>query len=115
VPDASAQAAAAAGATLSALVPGRMLIREATTAIVDDNRCGGCRVCTLACPYKAITFDEERSVASINELLCQGCGTCAAACPSSAITARHFSDEQVLAEIGTLAKHAARIHPVGNS
>jgi len=115
VPDATAQAAAASGATLSALVPGRMLIREATTAIVDDNRCGGCRICMMACPYKAITFDEERSLASINELLCQGCGTCAAACPSSAITARHFSDQQVLAEINTLAKHATRIHPVGNS
>ena len=109
VPDAAAQAAAAAGAALSALVPGRRLVREATTAAVDDSRCGGCRVCTLACPYKAITFDDTRAVASVNELLCHGCGTCAAACPSSAITARHFSDEQLLAEISTLAMRPARI------
>jgi heterodisulfide reductase subunit A len=111
VPDAAAHAAAAAGAALSALVPGRKLVREATTAAVDDTRCGGCRICALACPYKAIAFDEVRSVATINELLCHGCGTCAAACPSSAIMARGFSNEELLAEITTLAMRPARILP----
>lgn len=99
---ASSQAAATAGAVLSALVPGRKLIREATVAFVDDLVCGGCQVCVLACPYKAITFDTERKVAIVNELLCQGCGTCASACPSYAITARHYTDDQILAEIGAL-------------
>ena len=111
VPDAAAHAAAATGAALSALVPGRRLIREATTAVVDEKLCGGCRICMLSCPYKSISFDDERKVASVNELLCHGCGTCAAACPSSAITAKHFSDEQVLAEIVTLATRTARDVP----
>ena len=102
IPSATAHAAAAAGAVLSALVPGKKLIREATTAIVDDSVCGGCQVCILACPYKAISFDGELKRAVINELLCHGCGTCASACPSSAITARHFTDGQLLAEIHTL-------------
>jgi heterodisulfide reductase subunit A len=101
---ASSQAAAAAGAVMSALVPGRKLVREATTACVNDNLCGGCRICTMACPYKAVSFDEERSIAVVNELLCHGCGTCAAACPSSAITAKHFTHEQVLAEILALSQ-----------
>ena len=104
----SSQAAATAGAVLSALVAGRKLVREATTAHVDDTICGGCQVCILACPYKAISFDAEKRVALVNELLCQGCGTCASACPSSAITASHFADDQIMAEIHALT---ARDHP----
>jgi len=99
---ASSQAAATAGAVLSALVPGKKLVREATTAVVDDEVCGGCQICVLACPYKAVAFDADKMVAIVNELLCQGCGTCASACPSSAITAKHFSNDQLMAEIHTL-------------
>lgn len=108
VTEAVSQAAAAAGSLMSALVPGQTLVREAITARVEDTLCGGCRVCTLACPYKALTFDEAQRVAVVNELLCHGCGTCAAACPSSAITARHFTDEQLLAEIHALAEPTIR-------
>ena len=108
---ASAHAAAAAGAVLSALVPGKKLVREAAYAVVDDAVCGGCRICTLSCPFKAVTFDAERGVAVINELLCRGCGTCASACPSSAITARSFTDEQILAEIETLAARGRQATP----
>ena len=38
-------------------------------------------------------------VARVNEALCQGCGTCAGACPSKAITLRHFTDQQLVAEM----------------
>ena len=35
---------------------------------------------------------------------CKACGTCVAACPSGAIKARHFTDEQIFAQIeGVLA------------
>jgi len=33
------------------------------------------------------------------EVSFRGYGTCVASCPSSAATAKHFSDEQILAEI----------------
>ncbi len=108
VGEATAQGAAAAGAVLSALVPGKTLVREAATAYVDEDLCGGCSTCVLACPYSAITFDREKKRASVNELLCHGCGTCAAACPSSAITAKHFTDAQLVAEIRALA-HAGSV------
>ena len=40
----------------------------------------------------------------MNDALCKGCGTCAAACPAAAITARHFSDEQIVAQIEGLLR-----------
>lgn len=101
---ATAQGAAAAGYALSELVEGRKLELEPLFALVDEERCTGCKICQNLCPYRAIGFDEEKKVAKINRVLCRGCGTCAAACPMLAITARHFSNEMLLAEIeGVLA------------
>lgn len=108
VAEAAAQGAGAAGAVLSALVEGKTLVREAATAWVDPDKCGACGICVLTCPYKAITFDTETRRAIVNELLCHGCGTCAAACPSSAITAKHFTDDQIVAEIRALSRAGDR-------
>lgn len=106
VAESAAHGAAAAAGVLSALVPGRKLTLDAATAVVDEKLCGGCRLCSGACPYKAISFDEERHTAEVNELLCHGCGSCAAACPSSAISAKNFTDEQIFAETGSLCAKA---------
>lgn len=103
VTSAASGGAAAAGAVLSSLVEGRRLVREATTAWVDSERCGGCALCVLSCPYKAISFDTETRRALVNEALCHGCGTCAATCPSSAISAKGFTDIQLTAEIHALS------------
>jgi heterodisulfide reductase subunit A len=98
IPDTVAQASAAAGEALAMISRGRVEI-EATTAAVDVEFCSGCKTCIPLCPYNAISFDEGKKVASINEALCKGCGTCAAACPSGAITARHFTAEEIMAQI----------------
>lgn len=95
---------AAAGEILSAIVPGQKLELVAMTAKIDDAKCTGCRICNTLCPYKAILFDAAAGVSRINEALCQGCGTCVAACPAAAIRNKHFTREQILAEIrGVLA------------
>ncbi|MBN1961407.1 MAG: CoB--CoM heterodisulfide reductase iron-sulfur subunit A family protein [Deltaproteobacteria bacterium] len=93
------RAAAAAGAVLSALVPGRELAISPEKAVVDSQLCGACHSCVLTCPYGAISFEESEHTAKVNEVLCRGCGACVAACPSSAITARNFTDQQIQAEI----------------
>jgi heterodisulfide reductase subunit A len=100
VPDTVAHASAAAAETLTLLSRGEVIISP-TTAVVDEDLCSGCKTCIVLCPYSAITFVERdiSGVAEINEALCKGCGTCVAACPAGAITARHFSDQQILAEI----------------
>jgi heterodisulfide reductase subunit A len=98
------QAASATGGILSALVPGRKLQLEAIYAVVDAERCSGCQSCVSVCPYRAIAYQEEPKVAEVNPVLCMGCGTCAAACPTGAIQSRHFTNEQIFAEIeGALA------------
>jgi heterodisulfide reductase subunit A len=103
IPDTVAQASAAAARVLSMISKGSVAM-ESAIAVVDEERCAGCKICIDLCSYKAITFDEEKKVASINEALCKGCGTCVAACPSGAITGRHFTTEQIISEIeGVLA------------
>ena len=98
IPDTIAQASGAAGRILAMISKGEVEI-EAATSVIDEERCAGCRVCEGLCPFKAISFDEEKKVSQINEALCKGCRVCVAACPSAAITGRHFTTEQIMAEI----------------
>jgi len=98
IPDTVAQASAAAARALAMISKGKVEL-EATTAVIDEEKCSGCKTCILLCPYNAISFDEEKEVSRIDEALCKGCGTCVAACPSAAITQRHFTTEQIMAEV----------------
>jgi len=112
VPDTVAHASAAASEALALLSRGEVTIPP-TTAVVDEELCSGCRTCLSLCPYSAISFVEDEEglsgVAEINEALCKGCGTCVAACPAGAISARHFTDQQILAEIeGLFSQYALR-------
>ena len=98
IPDTVVQAAAAAARVLSVISKGSVEV-EAATAMVDEILCSGCKICLELCPYKAISFNDEKKMASINEALCKGCGTCGAACPSGAIVSKHFTTEQIMAQI----------------
>jgi heterodisulfide reductase subunit A len=103
IPDTVAQASAAAARVLALISKGKVEI-EAAIAAIDEKRCSGCKICIDMCPYKAISYDEEKKVSYVNEALCKGCGTCVAACPSGAIKGRHFTTEEIMAEIeGVLA------------
>ena len=93
------QGMAAAGHILSGLVAGRKLEIKPINAVIDTERCSGCRVCVQVCPYSAISFDKEKEICAVNDVLCQGCGTCVAACPSGVIEGRHFTNEEIFAEI----------------
>jgi heterodisulfide reductase subunit A len=98
IPDTVAQASAAAARVLSLISKGTVQI-EPTTAVIAEEACSGCRICNMICPYGAISYDEQNKVSRINEALCKGCGSCVAACPSAAITHKHFTDQQIMAEI----------------
>jgi heterodisulfide reductase subunit A len=98
IPTTVAQASAAAARALAAISAGSIEVEAATSVIIEE-LCSGCKTCSDLCPFGAITFDDEKKVSSINDALCKGCGVCVAACPSGAIVGRHFTTEQLLAEI----------------
>ncbi|MFH1012087.1 MAG: 4Fe-4S dicluster domain-containing protein [bacterium] len=98
IPDTVAQGGAAAAQTLKMLTQGQLLM-DAAYAEIAEEFCSGCRMCNGLCPYNAISFDEEKKVSNVNSAMCKACGTCVAACPTGAIAARHFTDEQIYAQI----------------
>ena len=96
--DSVAQASAAA-ARILALISKGTVETEATIAEINEEQCSGCRVCNLLCPYGAITYIEDKKVSRINDAICKGCGACVAACPSSAIKHKHYTSEEIMAQI----------------
>jgi len=68
-------------------------------SFVNKNRCSGCGVCQLICPFQAIEIDDEENVAVINEALCKGCGACVSSCICGAINIKGFSNTQIVAAI----------------
>jgi ferredoxin len=57
-------------------------------AIVDRQKCTGCKTCVQICPVTAIKLQEEegKPKAVIDEQYCQACTLCVTRCPEIAIT-----------------------------
>ncbi|MBX5327881.1 MAG: CoB--CoM heterodisulfide reductase iron-sulfur subunit A family protein [Candidatus Bathyarchaeota archaeon] len=104
IPDTVAQASGVAAKVIDLLASGEIEL-EPLKAVVDEDMCSGCRICESVCPFLAVEIktekvgDKEKLKAEVVEAMCQGCGLCVAACPTSAIKMRHYTDEQVLAQI----------------
>jgi len=100
--------AQAYGAASRASIPlsQRRVRAEPIIAVVDEEKCIGCGLCELICPFKAIRLEDMPGGRIARTLVasCKGCGVCGAACPQRAITMRHFTDEQMLAEIVALTE-----------
>jgi len=99
--DTVAQASAAAAKASVFLAHDRVKLDPAVCE-VNQLKCRGCGQCVTICDFQAPQLSEVEpgiALASINPSLCKGCGTCASWCPSGAITARHYTDQQVVAMI----------------
>ena len=94
IPETVAQASAAACKVIS-LFSRDHLEQDPAIAWVDEDLCGGCRICISVCPYDAREYDEEKGIAIVNEALCEGCGSCVAACACGATQQRNLSDSQI--------------------
>jgi heterodisulfide reductase subunit A len=102
-----ASGAAAAARILGRIAQGEMAL-EPIGAVIDGERCSGCRICNDLCPFSAIAYDAPAGVSEVNAALCQGCGVCVAACPANAISATGFTNDQIVAQIeGLLSDRVA--------
>ena len=99
--DTVAQAKAAASSAMALMAKGKLVIEPFFATVVDVERCRGCGRCEEACEFGAISLEERggRLVAQVNETLCKGCGACRVACPTGALSVKHFTDEQIKAQI----------------
>jgi len=95
------QAYGAAGRVLT-LLSKDTVIASGSVCEVNDNDCVSCGACITACTYGAIEFREtpQGRKAWVNPVLCKGDGLCNAKCPTNAIILKHFTDEELLSQIG---------------
>ena len=104
IKDSVCQAGAASSRAGALLNAGEITI-EAITSVIDEEACTKCGLCAKVCPYGAITW-QKGEVAAVVEAACAGCGACGATCLFGAITMRHFTDDQLIAQIrATLAEN----------
>ena len=100
VKDSVTQAGAAAARASILLNAGKTSV-EAITSQIDGEKCNYCALCSKVCPYNAILSSDKKTkkLPVVIQAACAGCGACAAECPQDAITMRHFTDEQIMAQV----------------
>jgi heterodisulfide reductase subunit A len=105
ISEAIKQAYGAAGRVLT-LLSHDTVTASGSVCEVDEKKCMGCGQCISVCTYGAIEFRETRQgkKAVVNPVLCKGDGLCNAKCPTGAIRLKHFTDEEILAEIDAAAE-----------
>ena len=59
-------------------------ISPAGAKVVLDDRCVGCKLCTIACPYGTMFYNPETQKA-FKCTRCGGAPACVTACPTAAI------------------------------
>ncbi len=61
----------------------------------DEDRCSECLLCVSACPFEAISVDEE-GAPNIDTEECMVCGICGGVCPSKAIEIDYYNIDSLL-------------------
>jgi heterodisulfide reductase subunit A len=107
ISEAISQAYGAAGRVLT-LLSHDTVVASGSVCEVDEKECMGCGQCASVCTYGAIELRETRQgkKAVVNPVLCKGDGLCNAKCPTGAIQLKHFTDEELLAQIDAAAEEA---------
>ncbi len=92
----SMEQALAAASRACGILAKQALEGESSIAEVDTNRCAGCGLCEMVCPFHAIEIDATKKVSVVNAALCKGCGACVASCRNGALHLPNTDDLQVV-------------------
>jgi heterodisulfide reductase subunit A len=94
------QAYGAAGRAIC-IVSGESVTASGAVCDVTQSDCVSCGACITACAYGAIDFEETPNgkKARVNAILCKGDGLCNAKCPTGAIYLKHYTDDEIMAQI----------------
>jgi len=106
IKDSVTQASAAAARAGILMAKGKVTV-EAITPRVLDEKCKACGLCTKVCPYNAVVLNKDLKRVEVVEAACAGCGTCGAECPFGALYMRHFTDDQIMAQVDALTEQDA--------
>jgi heterodisulfide reductase subunit A len=106
IKDSVTQASAASARAGILMAQGKVTV-EAITPKVLAEKCKACGLCTKVCPYNAVVLNKDLKRVEVIEAACAGCGTCGAECPFDALYMRHFTNEQIMAQIDALTEQDA--------
>lgn len=86
-----AHAKGAASGASRILKAGKYEIELIRAVVESQDNCSKCYRCVEACPYEAISIDDEGKI-NVDVILCRGCGTCNNVCRSQTIQLRYYRD-----------------------
>ena len=80
--------------------------RPPTTVEIVEDKCVGCELCYVDCPYGAVTMEkkDEKIIAMVSNNRCAGCGTCVGSCNFNAVKLGENSLDRLKAKVSELLK-----------
>jgi len=99
------QAYGAAGRAVT-ILSGDTVTASGSVCDVNVHDCVACGACITCCKYDAIEFVETPygKKAKVKEVLCKGDGLCNAKCPTGAIYLKHYTDDEIFAQIDGMVR-----------
>ena len=82
----NADAASSPVSTETAAAPETAGCTVVPRALIDEDACMSCGVCSHLCSFGAIEFNRETRKYFVNRVQCEGCYVCIPICPTDAIT-----------------------------
>jgi len=77
------------------------VIASGAVCDVKESKCIACGACESVCTYGAVKLQDtpKGRRAKVTPVLCKGDGLCNAVCPTGAIYLKHYTDEEIFAQI----------------
>lgn len=73
----------------------RIFTSSSFHAVIDAEKCRGCRLCEKKCQVDALSFDKKKKKVTVSGKRCIGCGNCVPVCRTGAISLHKKPDAPV--------------------